>query len=255
MMLPLHLLFFARPSSIPFISHHLESHTIYLEHPRSYHPEQHGGARYSNPHNPPVGSGGQREMERRRTGFVGGMYGARGLGATQGQQRTAQEVQREQVETVFQNLKSGPDLEEVDPREFFFPFFLFEGFRGGVVALAECLAFRRYDDIACALAYKRRIPTCINPLADSNFLPLFPQPQTAPIVTTPLYPHQKQALSFLLDRESLQPIPERDIPGEEPTMISLWQRLSDTYGKPKGWKNILSGLEIEGQEGPPQARG
>lgn len=77
---------------------------------------------------------------------------------------------------------------------------------------------------------------------------------TAPVVTTSLYPHQKQALSFLIDRETAIKIPERDDPAE-PTMVSLWQRCSDTYGRPVGWRSLVTGDEIKGVEAPPQARG
>ncbi|GAA5930136.1 uncharacterized protein JCM15063_004725 [Sporobolomyces koalae] len=76
-----------------------------------------------------------------------------------------------------------------------------------------------------------------------------------PIVSTKLYPHQKQALSFLLDREKEVQVPKRDARGEKPTMVSLWERASDTYGKCIGWKNVVSDLEIKGDRPPPQARG
>ncbi|GAA5994527.1 uncharacterized protein JCM10292_002114 [Rhodotorula paludigena] len=75
-----------------------------------------------------------------------------------------------------------------------------------------------------------------------------------PIVATTLYPHQKQALSFLLDREKIVEIPPRDEKGK-PTMVSLWERISDTYGRPRGWRSVVTDLEIEGERPPPQARG
>mgnify|MGYP006886186970 CR=1 FL=1 len=77
----------------------------------------------------------------------------------------------------------------------------------------------------------------------------------APIVATKLYPHQKQALSFLLDRETLVEVPERDPPGSKATMVALWERISDTYGRPKGWRSVVTDLQIDGVRPPPQARG
>jgi SWI/SNF-related matrix-associated actin-dependent regulator of chromatin subfamily A3 len=74
------------------------------------------------------------------------------------------------------------------------------------------------------------------------------------MVTTKLYPHQKQALSFLLDRERIHEIPAADPPGQ-PSIVSLWARETDTYGRVKGWKNVVADLEIAGSTPPPQARG
>ncbi|GAA5987310.1 hypothetical protein JCM5350_008142 [Sporobolomyces pararoseus] len=76
-----------------------------------------------------------------------------------------------------------------------------------------------------------------------------------PVVSTKLYPHQKQALSFLLDREKEIEIPAKDPPGKEPMMVSLWQRVNDTYGKCIAWQNVVSDLRISGNRPPPQARG
>jgi hypothetical protein len=78
---------------------------------------------------------------------------------------------------------------------------------------------------------------------------------TAPIVATKLYPHQKQALSFLLDREKEIEVPAKDKKGEKPTMVSLWQRVNDTYGHCVAWQNAVSDLQITGDRPPPQARG
>ncbi|GAA6017033.1 hypothetical protein JCM11491_006136 [Sporobolomyces phaffii] len=76
-----------------------------------------------------------------------------------------------------------------------------------------------------------------------------------PIVSTKLYPHQKQALSFLLDREKEIEVPKQDRKGDKPTMVSLWQRVNDTYGKCVAWQNVVSDLQITGDRPPPQARG
>ncbi|KAK4055462.1 hypothetical protein OIV83_000008 [Microbotryomycetes sp. JL201] len=186
MMLPLRLLLFARTNEVPFVADTLEKQAIYLEHPPTYNPKMHQDAPYRNPHNPGANS---RDAERRRHQFMSGMMGGSGLVRSVNNV----EVQREQVESVWKSLKSGPDLPEVEP-------------------------------------------------------PV--------IVRTKLYPHQKQALSFLLDREKLQEIPEKDPKdGRNPTRVSLWERQQDPFGRVKGWKNLVSDLEIAGEAPPPQARG
>jgi len=192
MMLPLLLLLFTKPSDVQIVSTTLDHATIYLEHPASYNPMLHCGCRYSNPHNPAPGVSGRQgiEAERRRQQMMSGMFGSGAYGRQQ--QLKPVEVQRQQVDQVFSNLKSGLDLEEHTPPA---------------------------------------------------------------MVTTKLYPHQKQAVSFLLDRERLQVVPDKDSKGEEPAMVSLWQRQSDPYGKVKGWRSLVTNLEITGDRPPPQARG
>ncbi|KAK4057785.1 hypothetical protein OIO90_001004 [Microbotryomycetes sp. JL221] len=186
MMLPLRLLLFARTYDVPFVADLLEKQAIYLEHPITYNPKMHHDAPYQNPHNPGANS---RDAERRRTQFLSGMIGGSGLIRSVNNV----EVQREQVESVWKSLKSGPDLPEVEP------------------------------------------------------------PAT---VRTKLYPHQKQALSFLLDREKLQKITDRDPKGGgKPTRVSLWERQQDPFGRVRGWKNLVSDLEIAGESPPPQTRG
>ncbi|GAA5976261.1 hypothetical protein JCM11641_001097 [Rhodosporidiobolus odoratus] len=75
------------------------------------------------------------------------------------------------------------------------------------------------------------------------------------IVSTPLYPHQKQALSFLLDREDLPVVPARDKPGKPGFILGLWQRVNDPYGRVKGWRSLVSDIEVQGERAPPQSRG
>ncbi|GAA5861119.1 hypothetical protein JCM3774_002196 [Rhodotorula dairenensis] len=191
--LKLRLLLFARPFDVPAISRALEEANppIWLDHPRTYNSAEHGGARYQNPHNPAPGVGSRgADAERRRNALVSGIYGGSSLGSQKVVK--AIDVQKQQVEEVFMNLKSGTDLEEVTP---------------------------------------------------------------PPIVSTTLYPHQKQALAFLLDRESLVKIPEKDVKGQPPAMVSLWERKSDPYGQVRGWTNLVTDLEIPGPRPPPQARG
>ncbi|GAA5901516.1 uncharacterized protein JCM6883_000238 [Sporobolomyces salmoneus] len=76
-----------------------------------------------------------------------------------------------------------------------------------------------------------------------------------PVVSTKLYPHQKQALSFLLDREKEIEIPAQDPAGGKPLMVSLWQRVNDTYGRCVAWQSVVTDLQISGTRPPPQARG
>ncbi|BGO90936.1 hypothetical protein NBRC10512_002311 [Rhodotorula toruloides] len=192
-LLKLRLLLFARPFDVEKVAETLENAhpPLWLQHPITYIAAQHNNARYVNPHNPAPGVGGRgADAERRRQALVSGMYGGSGLNATK--VAKAVDVQKQQVEEVFLNLKSGTDLDEVTP---------------------------------------------------------------PPIVSTPLYPHQKQALSFLLDREKLIDVPPQDRPGQEPTVVSLWKRISDPYGRPTGWQNLVTDLHIAGARPPPQARG
>ncbi|BGP31413.1 hypothetical protein JCM10296v2_003177 [Rhodotorula toruloides] len=192
-LLKLRLLLFARPFDVEKVAETLENAhpPLWLQHPITYIAAQHNNARYVNPHNPAPGVGGRgADAERRRQALVSGMYGGSGLNATK--VAKAVNVQKQQVEEVFLNLKSGTDLDEVTPPA---------------------------------------------------------------IVSTPLYPHQKQALSFLLDREKLIDVPPQDRPGQEPTVVSLWKRISDPYGRPTGWQNLVTDLHIAGARPPPQARG
>ncbi|KAM0756492.1 hypothetical protein T439DRAFT_376672 [Meredithblackwellia eburnea MCA 4105] len=186
MMLPLHLLLFARPLDVPSISDILAEKSIYLEHPQTYSPALHNGYRYSNPHNPAPG-GGVGEAERRRQHLLGQIQ-------YRGPVR-AQDVARQQVDQVFQNLKSGLDLDELTP--------------------------------------------------------------PGRLVSTKLYPHQKQALSFLVDRERLVTFdPETRMDPSEDNIVSLWKMKLDTYSrKCVGWMNLVAEMELKGPMPPPQARG
>ena len=74
------------------------------------------------------------------------------------------------------------------------------------------------------------------------------------MIATKLYPHQKQALSFLLDRETLSDIPKVAASEDQP-VVSLWQRRVDPYNRPIGWVNLVTDLSISGPAPPPRARG
>jgi hypothetical protein len=114
MMLPLTLLLFCRPQHVPVISRALEDAAIFLEHPLSYDPAMHHGARYANPHNPArVG-----EADRRRRELIGSAGGIGGIGYPYAQRTSAArtvEAQQEQVQAVFKSLRSGVDMDEVEP--------------------------------------------------------------------------------------------------------------------------------------------
>jgi SWI/SNF-related matrix-associated actin-dependent regulator of chromatin subfamily A3 len=109
MMIPLQLLLFSRQPYVQQVGAALERNASFLEHPASYDPGMHGGASYLNPHNPLAGA---QEAERRRRelltglngGYSGRLYGGRSV-----------EVQREQVDQISNNIRSGVDLDETEP--------------------------------------------------------------------------------------------------------------------------------------------
>jgi hypothetical protein len=105
-MLPINLLLFVRPYNIAFVSNTLADASIYLDHPKQYDPAHHSNYRYSNPHNPAGG-------ERRRTQMTTGLAGGSGLSAGV-QVSKSVDVQRQQVEDLIQNLKSGVDVDEAE---------------------------------------------------------------------------------------------------------------------------------------------
>lgn len=86
---------------------------------------------------------------------------------------------------------------------------------------------------------------------------------SAAIVTTNLYPHQKQALAFLLDRErgndplsTLEsPATSTSAPSAANESYGLWRAKTDSAKRVIGWKNLVTLSEIEGAAAPPQARG
>lgn len=109
-MLQLTLLFFCPTSAMQAVADHLEANAIFLQHPATYSPSRHHGAPYKNPHNPAEGTGASGE--RKRQNMLNSLYSSVGNA-----QRTvkASDVQKQQVEAVFQELKSGVDLEETEP--------------------------------------------------------------------------------------------------------------------------------------------
>ena len=85
-----------------------------------------------------------------------------------------------------------------------------------------------------------------------------------PMVTTKMYPHQKQALAFLMDRERMRSMENltskrkasaQETQDEDENMISLWRPKRDVYGRFIGWHNIVTEVEIGSERLPPQCRG
>lgn len=87
------------------------------------------------------------------------------------------------------------------------------------------------------------------------------------MIITPLYPHQKQALSFMLDRETLKLIPEDHKSARSPiekkalekedeeNLVTLWKKTRDSYGRHVGWMNVVTGIQQIGRQTPTQCRG
>lgn len=213
MMLPLVMLLFCHPHLVHHVSAALERAAVYLGHPPSYDPAMHNGFAYSNPHGPLAQSS---EAERRKREVLNGLSGVGSSSYAQGRfgsssQTKTVEVKRDQVEKMFEQMKSGADLEEVEPD---------------------------------------------------------------PMVTTKLYPHQKQALAFLLEREKLRSVEDvlkstatnasrhangssngKTLTDEDDEMISLWRPRRDMYGRHVGWHNVVTEVEIAADKPPPQCRG
>ena len=67
-------------------------------------------------------------------------------------------------------------------------------------------------------------------------------PETEPgaNIATNLYPHQKKALTFLLEREK-----EVEAPGGKSS--SLWQPRKDPSGRVRAWYNVVTTKEVRQQ--------
>ncbi|CAK5264607.1 unnamed protein product [Mycena citricolor] len=178
--LPLQMLVYTPKGNIPVVGNYLHQCGLLLDHPsppydmfRILGQNQH----YHNPHNPPPG--GHRPQQARP--FVQQSNMSRW--STPQVSGKSVEVQRSQVDELFQSLKSGDELMETEPS----------------------------SDVA-----------------------------------TRLYPHQKKALTFLLERE-------REKPGPDGKFSSLWQQrghtsqpnwfhtitMKETYQEPKEAKGSI----------------
>lgn len=65
-------------------------------------------------------------------------------------------------------------------------------------------------------------------------------------IATTLYPHQKKALTFLLEREGEKPAPS----GKS---ISLWTVRKDQLGNIRSWYNVVTQKEVTKE--PREAKG
>ncbi|GAA96374.1 uncharacterized protein L969DRAFT_91492 [Mixia osmundae IAM 14324] len=92
--------------------------------------------------------------------------------------------------------------------------------------------------------------------------------QPVDTVVTPLYPHQKQALSFMLDREmpracdvhgQITMVSDPALPAQPDStadqMISLWRPRVDAYNRLTGWTNAVTDVEVDKSSRPPQTLG
>ncbi|KAG8898849.1 hypothetical protein FRB99_007122 [Tulasnella sp. 403] len=167
----------ARNGNVPAVSQFLQNASLFLDHPSiPYDPSQHRDSpEYHNPHNPPAG------------GFRSAMASAGGASGSRWSQQAVAgksvEVQRSQVDEVFNSLRSGEDLPETEP---------------------------------------------------------------GPNIATNLYPHQKKALTFLLEREL-----EREAPPGKSS--SLWQPRKDPSGRVRAWYNVVTTKEVRQQ--PQECKG
>jgi SWI/SNF-related matrix-associated actin-dependent regulator of chromatin subfamily A3 len=69
---------------------------------------------------------------------------------------------------------------------------------------------------------------------------------TAIEVGTTLYPHQKKALTFLLERE-------REKPGPDGKFSSLWQARNNPFSREPMWFHIVTQKEVTTE--PPDCKG
>lgn len=112
------------------------------------------------------------------------------------------EIQRSQVDELFKSLRDGDELEETDPRMFIF-------------FSSPSISFSNFF------------------LLGTLCLFIF---FAAPEVGTQLYPHQKKALTFLLEREHEQTL-------SDGTFSSLWQERKNPLTGQPSWYHIVTQRE------------
>ncbi|KAG9000526.1 hypothetical protein FRB94_005376 [Tulasnella sp. JGI-2019a] len=171
--LSLRILIFTPKGNVNAVSQFLQNASLFLDHPSvPYDPSQHrDNPEYHNPHNPPPGGFRNASVT----------HGGSSAGNSRWNQAAVAgksvEVQRSQVDEVFNSLRSGEDLPETEP---------------------------------------------------------------GPLIGTNLYPHQKKALTFLLEREK-----ERSAPVGKSS--SLWQPRPDPHGRIRAWYNVVTTKEVRVQ--------
>ncbi|KAK7059140.1 hypothetical protein VNI00_001766 [Paramarasmius palmivorus] len=172
--LALILLVYTPKGNIPPVGNFLYNNQLLLDHPTS--PADIYALKdraYFNPHNPPPGGHNQNRL---------GAFAANRWTAPAVSGRSV-EVQRSQVDELFQSLKRGDDIVETEP---------------------------------------------------------------TPEIATPLYPHQKKALTFLLEREQEKRC-------DDGTICSLWQENRNPLSPHKSWIHLVTEKEVFEQ--PSDGRG
>lgn len=177
--------------NIPVVGNFLQQCGLLLDHPSpTFDIKLIAHYHYFNPHNPPPGGHASRSAHRDMRW------------STPSNPGKSVEVQRNQVDDLFKNLKDGDDLPETEPSALNLSFF--------------------WNSI------------------DITFFSL------ASDVATKLYPHQKKALTFLLERE-------REIHSRDGNFSSLWQRRPHPITGRPSWYHIVTQQEVFDE--PKEAKG
>ncbi|CAA7268014.1 unnamed protein product [Cyclocybe aegerita] len=179
--LPLQMLVYTPKGNIPVVGNYLRQCSLLLDHPTppcdmqrlsQYH--------YFNPHDPPAEGHNRTIMANNRLNVLTQRDQSRWI--TPSSSSKSVEVQRSQVDELFQSIKDDDGLSETEP---------------------------------------------------------------SPEVATKLYPHQKKALTFLLERE-------REQPGAD-GFSSLWQRKIHPLTQRPSWLHLVTQKEV--YEPPQEAKG
>ncbi|KAF8167732.1 SNF2 family DNA-dependent ATPase [Crassisporium funariophilum] len=180
--LPLQMLVYTPKGNVPVVGNYLQQCSLLLDHPSPgcdmqrlahYH--------YYNPHNPPPGGFNRAIMASNRMNIVPERDNSRWT--TPAMTGKSVEVQRNQVDELFKNLKDGDGLLETEP---------------------------------------------------------------SPEVATKLYPHQKKALTFLLERE-------REKTDSSGGFSTLWQKHRNPLTQQTTWFHMVTKKEV--YEPPQEAKG
>ncbi|KAG5647573.1 hypothetical protein DXG03_008926 [Asterophora parasitica] len=171
--LPLQMLVYTPKGNIPVVGNYLRQSGLLLDHPTPpYDPHRLANYHYLNPHDPPPGGHNRAIMASNRLYPPATNNNSRWT--TPAMTGKSVEVQRSQVDELFQSLKDGEELAETEP---------------------------------------------------------------APEVATKLYPHQKKALTFLLERE-------RERRGPDGKFSSLWQLRANPLTPQLSWFHIVTQKEV-----------
>ncbi|ORY30328.1 SNF2 family N-terminal domain-domain-containing protein [Naematelia encephala] len=214
----INVLLFTLPSNVKYIAQSLMSHGVFLRDPAPpYDPARHADRpKYINAH------GGDSQAAQAEMQWVRSMYST-SMPSAPMDKTTQVEVQRKQVDEVFESIESGAELEESVP---------------------------------------------------------------GPLIKATLFPHQRKALTFLLEREQdmsslkksrkywMKQQAKEKIKGEPKVHMandaeivetakkqdharSLWEPKIDGKGRIKSWRNKVSNEEVYGgkHDKPPECKG